>query len=196
MGKSKLYRISLKVHPLVWRYIDNNYQKVGDTYDITGSMYYPLVMSLLCRSNVKVPSRVSPKYAEYKNVSVFVTEYDFYHYGYEMSPLQQFKFSKTVKNIIIDQMCRRIAITRAVVDVPLTQLIDLVLNENNMGPEELNAESLRKIYQRKYTELERDGEGFFRFVVNEAGGEDDDFEKKSLVILSQPLKTGCNLWKI
>lgn len=194
--KQKLYRVQLKVHPMVWRYIDNNFRKENGAYDVTQSMYYPLVLSSICRSNVRVPSRVSVFYDEYRDIMLLITEYDFYHYGYDISPLQQVRYSRILRNIILDLMCRRIVMMRAVFDIPLTRAIGLVLDANLMEPEELKPATLRKIYQRRYMALERETEEFFRECVTDFGFNDKTFEKKSLVNLSQPQKTPLNLWRI
>lgn len=194
--KKKLYRVSLKVHPMVWRYIDNNYRKDNGAYNVTKSMYYPLVLSSICRSNMRVPSRVSDSYDGYRDIKILITEYDFYHYGYDISPLQQVRYSRIMRGIILDLMCRRIVMMRAAFNIPLTRAVELVVDANLMEPDELKPSTLRKIYQRKYMELEHEAADFFRNCVTDFGFSDKPFEKKSMVNLSQPIKTPLNLWRI
>lgn len=194
--KQKLYRVKLKVHPMVWRYIDNNFRKENGAYNVTQSMYYPLVLSSICRSNVRVPSRVSDCYDGYRDIMILITEYDFYHYGYDISPLQQVRYSRILRNILLDMMCRRIVMMRAAFDIPLTRAIGLVLDANLMEQDELKPATLRKIYQRRYMALERETEDFFRDCVTDFGFNEKTFEKKSLVNLSKLQKTPQNLWRI
>lgn len=194
--KQKLYRVSLKVHPMVWRYIDNNFQMDNGAYDVTQSMYYPLVLSSICRSNMRLPSRVSDSYEGYRDIMLLITEYDFYHYGYDISPLQQVRYSRILRNIILDLMCRRIVMMRAAFNIPLTRAVGLVVDANLMEPDELKPATLRKIYQRRYMALERETEDFFRDCVTDFGFNDKTFEKKSMCNLSQPIKTPLNLWRI
>lgn len=194
--KKKLYRVQLKVHHMVWRYIDNNFRKKNGAYDVTQSMYYPLVLSSICRSNVRVPSKVYDCYDGYRDIMLLISEYDFYHYGYDISPLQQVRYSRILRNIILDLMCRRIVMMRAAFDIPLTRAIGLVLDANLMEPDELKPATLRKIYQRRYMALERETEDFFRDCVTDFGFNEKTFEKKSLGRLSQPPKTPLNLWRI
>lgn len=155
MKKIKLYRISINVHPAVFRYIDNSYPNENGVYNITKSPFYFLVSSMLSRSGVNRPSKISKKYGSYVPISLFITEEDFYHYGWNITPLQQCRFSKAILQTIIDQACNKIALAHVMAGVPRDQAIREVLIENLFEDNEMNYACLRKIYQRKYIAKEK-----------------------------------------
>lgn len=193
--KRNLYKIDIRVHPLVWRYIDNNFQTIRGAYDITSSSYYPIVSSMLCQSNVRLPSKVRPTFEAFRPISVYITEYDFYHYGFSVCELQQLRFSKLMRSLVIDSICRRIAMLRAAYDVPLTRAVCLMIDANLFEDNELKTDTLRKIYQRHYKETEKEYAEQFSDCVTEYGTNDDGFKKK-MCNLSQTYKQHLKTWKI
>ena len=134
---------------------------VDGAFDVSRTRFYPLVTSMLVHSAVSTPSHVRGSTALFVPVNILVTEFDFYHYGYTPSMMQQVKFSRLVKQMIIDDCCRRIAMAHAAYGCAVQQAIDQVILSNNFTRDELNPETLRKIYQRKYKDLEDEYREFF-----------------------------------
>lgn len=188
MSKAKLYRITIKVHPAVWRYIDNNYPVKMGAYDLSRSVYYYLVTAMLYQSRVRMPSQLCRKYGEYRPVTVMITEFDFYHYGFQSSELQQCRLSRNILHLIVDDACRRIAQARVVFGVPVTTAIDHYLIDNGYEEGELDAEYLRSVYKRKYRGYEQELETWFRNAVTDWGYNDEKFEKKHVGIFPNHFK--------
>lgn len=178
MGKVKKYRVSLKVDPMVKRYIDSNFPQWKGAYDLTGSVMYNFVTAMLSHSTMKVPSRVSVKYQYYLPITLLVSEYDFYHFGFECSELQQVKFSNSVRSMILDDLCRKAALAKVLYDMPITRFIFHYLMDLGFEDGEVNEESIRSIYNRKYKEYEKRIQEFYSDLVTDYGTLDTQFEKK------------------
>lgn len=155
MQKTKLFRIQIRVHPMVYRWIENNFEELDGGYDLTKSPLYFAVTGMLQQSNVKCPSMVSKKLDIFKSVNIYISEYDFYHYGFQVSELQMCRFSKFVQMYIIDQACHRVMMAKVFGGIQRSTAIRSVLDENLMDDSELSYECLRKTYFRKYIEKER-----------------------------------------
>jgi ribonuclease HII len=153
MAKIKLYRISINVHPAVFRYIDNTYPQETGIYNITKSPFYFLVSSMLSRN--------------------------FYHYGWQIVPLQQCRFSKAILQIIIDQACNKIALAHVIAGIPRDQAIREVILENLFEDNEMNYSSLRKIYQRKYIAKEKAIREYLENITDDHSQEHLNYQKKN-----------------
>jgi len=147
-------KINIKVHPVVFRYIDNNFTKIDGGYDIEKSPLYFAITSMLIRSNVQMPSDVGKKYDKFKEISIFISKRDFYNYGHTISQLQQYIFSKFIYNFIINDICTQIMYMHVYGRVTRNKAINTVLLNNLFEEDELNYEYLRKIYQRRFLKKE------------------------------------------
>lgn len=175
-----VYTIDLRVDPLVAGWIDRNFNKVRGCYRMGDSFWYGLVSSLLYQSHVKKPTVLPEKYSGFVPIKLAVTEYDFYHYGWEVSPMQELRFSRLIRSFIIDECLRNVAIMRARYDIPLSQAITDCTVFFNLEEEHLKYETLRKIYQRKYQEVESRYRDLDIASVSEFGANDRIPDKRSL----------------
>ena len=166
------YNVSLKVDPVVKRWMDNRFKLRRGIYFLDNSCYYGLVSALLYQSHVKGPNRLPDKYARFVPVRVGISEYDFYHYGWEVSPMQEIRFSRLVRNIVIDECLRSVALLRASFSMPLSQALRAYTVYYKISDEDVQYETLRKIYQRKYKDIEVEYLDFNRVAVTDFGAKD------------------------
>jgi len=190
------YKINIKVHPAVRRYIDNNFPLKSGAYDVTKSIYYYLVSSVLYQSNVKVPSKVCVKFNEYVPISILVTEYDFYHYGFTCSDLQMCRLSRNILHLIIDDACRRVAMAKVMFGIPVTKGIDHFLIDNFFEEDELKAELIRTIYKRKYKKYETDMKEYLDNMITDYGYSDEPLYEKNYGQIGPKKINTKILWKI
>lgn len=177
-----VYTIELKVDPLVAGWMERSFKKKRGVFRIGDSCWYGLVSSMLCQSHVKTPSVMPEKYASFVPVKVAVSEYDFYHYGWEVSPLQEVRFSRLVRNFIIDECLRNVAILRARYDMPISQAITYYSIFFGMEEEQVKFETLRKIYRRKYQNVEEEYRKLDAAAISDFGTIDRKPARKELRI--------------
>jgi len=181
MAKTKKYRVSLKVDPMVFRYIDSNFTQLDGAYNTIGSICHNFVTAMLSHSEVKLPSRVSRKYENFVPITLLITEFDFYHYGYICNELQQVKFSMAVRSLVIDDLCRKAAMARILYNQPVTKTIQHFLIDMGFDDGEVNPETLRSIYNRKYKDYEKRLCEFYNDLITDYDTNDAVFDKKSFV---------------
>lgn len=175
------YSVDMRVDPLVKRWMDRNFKTDHGRYRFGDSCYYGLVSAVLCQSpRVGNPAVVPDKYARFVPVKVCITEYDFYHYGWEVSVTQELRFSRLVRNILIDECLRSAAMLRARYDIPLSQAINSFTVWYGLTDDDVNPDTLRKTYQRKYKSVEEDYRAFDRAAVTDFGRLDADPPQRHL----------------
>lgn len=175
------YSVDMRVDPLVKRWMDRNFKTDHGRYRFGDSCYYGLVSAVLCQSpRVGNPAVVPDKYARFVPVKVCITEYDFYHYGWEVSITQELRFSRLVRNILIDECLRSAAMLRARYDIPLSQAINSFTVWYGLTDDDVNPDTLRKTYQRKYKSVEEDYRAFDRAAVTDFGRLDADPPQRHL----------------
>lgn len=175
------YSVDMRVDPLVKRWMDRNFKTDHGRYRFGDSCYYGLVSAVLCQSpRVGSPAVVPDKYARFVPVKVCITEYDFYHYGWEVSITQELRFSRLVRNILIDECLRSAAMLRARYDIPLSQAINSFTVWYGLTDDDVNPDTLRKTYQRKYKSVEEDYRAFDRAAVTDFGRLDADPPQRHL----------------
>ncbi len=167
--KNRFYRVSFRVHPAVWRYIDTSFPKKNGAYDMHKSTLYYLFTSITTKSGVRLPSQLCASYKNYVPIELYVTEFDFYHYGYISSEYQQCRLSRHVLHLILDEACRRVAMGKVALGIPVTKGIEHWLIDNGYEEDELTAENVRKIYNRRYKEYERKLNEYYRNAITDYG---------------------------
>ncbi len=154
MPHKRLYTTTIKVLPLVFRYISENYVCKQNAFDVFNTPLYYLISSGLSRSNIAIPSRISAKYQSYVPIRIHITEWDFYHYGWEMTPLQQIRLSNIVKSQIIREICEKAMVLHCYTHIPREAAIRELMSQNYFEEEELSLASVKKHYQRHFLKQE------------------------------------------
>jgi len=149
------YNVDMKVDPLVVKWMDARFEKRRGIYRMGASPWYGLVSMALCQSARSERMRVPPdKYNSFVPVKVSITEYDFYHYGWEVSPTQEIRLSRMIRSLVEDELLRNAAIIRARYNLPLSQAIGSMMVFYNLSEEDVRFETMRKTYRRHYAGLE------------------------------------------
>lgn len=149
------YNVDMKVDPLVVKWMDAHFDKRRGIYRASTSPWYVLVSMALCQSSRSERMRTPPdKYNSFVPVKVSITEYDFYHYGWEVSPTQEIRMSRMVRGMVEDELLRNAAMMRARYNLPLSQTIGSMMVFYNLTEEDVHFETLRKTYRRKYAKRE------------------------------------------
>lgn len=150
MTKIELYKIQIKVHPVVYRFLVNHYPAIDGVYNLIKSPYYCIISSMLCRSCNKLPSLVYKSFEKYVPIETYITSFDFYHYGWQMSEMQQCLLSRSMLQLILQQACHEIAVAHVIAGVPRRKAICHYIDDNLYEDNEISYSYLRKYYQRKY----------------------------------------------
>lgn len=152
---NKIYTTKIKVHPAVFRHIDNTFEKVSGAYDLRGHLFYSFISVGLSRQTVNTPSMIPLLYEKMKEVKVVITSYDYHHYGWTIPPVHQVAMSNHIYKQILFDACYRIMVSHVFGGLPRDTAIKEFLSEHLFEEDELNYPALRKHYQRHWIETEK-----------------------------------------
>jgi hypothetical protein len=151
----KIHSTTIRVHPAVFRHIDNTFNKVGNAYDLRGHLLYNFISVGLSRSSVKVASMLPLQYEKMQQIKVVISSWDYNHYGWEIPPIHQVALSNHIYKQILFDACYRIMICHVFGSLPRDTAIKEYLWEHCFEESELNYPALRKHYQRHWLETEK-----------------------------------------
>ena len=152
--KNRQYIIEIRVHPLVSRWLKNNYPCEDSVFDLLDSFDFAIT-GMLVQSNVIMPSRVGKNFETFTPIKLYISEFDFSHYGYQVSELQQCRFSRFLYSFILERACWEILYRHIYIGVPKEVAIRNWLAANVCSDSELTYDNLRKYYQRKFQNIEK-----------------------------------------
>jgi hypothetical protein len=155
MSKSSKHSATIRVHPAVFRYLDTNFSKVGDAYNLRGHLLYNFISVGLSRSTIKVESLIPLQYEKMRKIEVAITSWDYEHYGWEIPPIHQVAISNHIYKQILFDACYRVMICHIFGGLPRDTAIKEYLWEYCFEECELNYAALRKHYQRHWLETEK-----------------------------------------
>jgi len=97
------YRIKIKIHPAVAKWLDENADKVFTNfakdgskefaYDLRKSTIYFIIQSALQRKKVNRPSKILKKMEKHVSIYLFINSFDFYKLGWVISEYCQNRIS-------------------------------------------------------------------------------------------------------
>lgn len=152
---SKLHSTTIRVHPAVFRYIDNSFNRVGDAYDLRGHLLYDFISVGLSRRSIKVASMLPLQYEKMLTIKVIITSWDYNHYGWDIPPIHQVSLSNHIYRQILFDACYRVMICHVFGGLPRDTAIKEYLWEHGFEECELNYPALRKHYQRHWLDTEK-----------------------------------------
>ncbi len=167
------YNVEIRVHPTVFRYIDNNFPKERGIYDLSKTPWHNYISSMLGRSGVKMPSRVSKRYAHFKPVKLLITEFDFNHYGFQISEAQQSLLSRMLQLHIMEEACREVAMLHLLHHIPRRKAVRHYIDANLYEDDELKVDSLLTYYKRKWVPRENELREYWADIMEENGNHND-----------------------
>jgi hypothetical protein len=158
----KVYSTIIKVHPAVFRYMDNTFSRVrdvnskaADVYDLRRSLLYGFISAGLSRRSINATSMLPLQYEKMKTVKIAITSWDYHHYGWDIPPIHQVALSNHIYKQILFDACYRIMICHVFAGLPRDAAIKEYLSEHLFEEHELNYAALRKHYQRHWIETEK-----------------------------------------
>lgn len=155
MAQKNIHKTKTRVHPAVYRYLENTFPKRQGAYDFRKHFYYNLISSGLSRKRVSVPSMLSKQYENLREVEIIITSWDYNHYGEHISPVYQVSLSKYLYKQLLYHACYYVLMAHIFGMMPRDTAIKQYLLENLFDDGELNYPALRKHYQRHWMETEK-----------------------------------------
>jgi len=169
------YNVDMKVDPLVVKWMDARFRKERGIYRLQESRWYTLVSMALCQSaraeRVSLPPE---KYSGFVPVKIGITEYDFYHYGWEVNMTQEIRMSRLLRDIICDEILRNAAIIRARYEISLSRAVNNIIVFYNLTEDDVRFETLRKRYRREYLVLEEEYRALDRAALTDFTGDESE----------------------
>ena len=155
-NRDKTYSIKLTVHPAVAKWIDSNFPNIDNVYELRDTSHYIIFQSALFRKNIKPPSKPLKKTENYVPIRIFINEWDFYHFGWDIPNFAQIKISKLLFDLMMLRFCELIADAYAFGKIPRDVTIRRILVENLFEDDQMNYFYIRKYYQRKFQDTKKE----------------------------------------
>jgi len=162
-----MYTTELKLHPAVARWIDANYEKKGNAYDIRSDSMFILFRTALYRKNITQRYKHFKKAESFVPLRIVIDEWDFYHLGWNIPNFSQVRISQMLFDMMMNKFCDHIAYAYAYGKISRDVTIRRILVENLFDDEEINYFYIRKWYQRKFqnTGKERQVIDFAKYTI-------------------------------
>ena len=145
--------ITIRVHPAVFRHMENHFPKIGEAYDMRGHFFYDFLRSGLTRKSGGAAPPQS--FAQLLEVEIVFSRRDCQHYGYIIPEVYQSWFSRFAYKFIQHTACMEVLFAHVAGGIPRDTAIKEYLLNNLYEDDELNYPALRKYYQRNWMEAER-----------------------------------------
>ena len=153
MRENRTEKISIRVHPAVFRYLDSNFPKTGSAYDLRRHFLHDFLRAGLTRQpDTEKPPKAFIGYTEIK---VVFTHRDCRQNGFSISESHQAAFSRLAYKFIQQTACHEVLYAHVAGGIPRDTAIKEYLLENLYEEHELNYAALRKYYQRNWMETEK-----------------------------------------
>ncbi len=151
--KNNLISVELKLHPLAWHVLRR--ECPTDTKGaviLTGSRYYPLVVSQLERRYI-IPAAYVTKPLSGEAGKVLITMFDFRLHGCHVRPDRQERISSIIEADERHRLCILVAALHAT-GLPRDSCMRYFLLKEDYSFQAMNFARLKKHYQRNYGFLE------------------------------------------
>ena len=165
MRKTNFFRISVNIDPAVRQFLFSLFPCDEGACNLTKSRYYFLVTQMLAHSRIAHPSRVPKVYDTFVPCTLLITEYDFYHYGWMVPPLQQYNFSRLLLSDIMEDLCMKTALLTLSLGVPQSNAMQAVLEEKSFSS--ISFDRLRKYYYRKFRQKEAEIDSLIKKIYGQ-----------------------------
>lgn len=148
--------VDIKLHPLSWRVLRQQYRYDGVAVDLGKGWLYNIVTQCLRRRPVMSPwefSRVPQGMVEGK---VYILEYDYNRYGGYMSIAKQANLSVIIFRQERERLCNLTATAHVMAGISRDTAMRYFLEKEGYEDDEISFAALRKHYQRHYRHFEDD----------------------------------------
>jgi len=157
--------IELKMHPAVVKWIDATFPKVDNAYDLRKDALYILFYSSLMQKKIKPPLKPLKKIEKHIPIRIHINEWEFYRYGWDIPNHIQAMISNFLFSMMMNKICEHIAYAFAYGKISRDITIRRIMIEYLFDDEEINYYYIRKWYQRKYQDTNKENE-IIDFVKN------------------------------
>lgn len=148
--------VDIKLHPLSWRVLRQQYRYDGVAVDLGKGWLYNIVTQCLRRRPFMSPwefSRVPLGMVEGK---VYILEYDYNRYGGYMSIAKQANLSVIIFRQERERLCNLTATAHVMAGISRDTAMRYFLEKEGYEDDEISFAALRKHYQRHYRHFEDD----------------------------------------
>ena len=148
--------ITLKVRPVVFRWIDNNFPKHRGKYDVRGSFIHPIICAALVRGNKHLNPIFVQKLKTYQSIELIISGHWVTNYGSVIIEEFQIRFNALMYAFITNEICTTAMNSHVYAAQPKTTIMRELLILGNYNDNELTLACICKIYQRKYLKKEKE----------------------------------------
>jgi hypothetical protein len=152
------YRVKIKVHPAVKKWMDEKFVHDGSAYDLDSNTEYKELHQLVClalqRSELNYPSRILKRFKDYIPVYVAINSFEFYNYGFMVGDYYQCLISEFLFSLMKQEFCNHIMNQYFYLKIPKEQTIKTIIDTYDFTEEELKHSCLQKYYYRNFNKKE------------------------------------------
>ncbi len=142
--------------PAVLRYLENLFNIKSDSVDLQKSFFYPFFIVCLSRIKYKSKKTNSSSFSSFIEGNIVIKEWDYSHYGDNITPAAMIKVNNLIYKLIIREACYRIMIAHVYSGIPRDTCIRNYIYEIGYTDNELSYSALRKYYQRNWISKEKE----------------------------------------
>ena len=155
LKKKNMAVVSLKVKPAVFRWIDNNFPKVKEKYDVRGSFLHEMICAGLVRVGNNKNAIINKHFSSWKTIDLIVSGYWVAQYGTNLTNENQCRINSALYDFLANEICTGVMNAHVLTNYPKNTLLKSYLCNLLYDENELSLACIAKIYQRKYLEKER-----------------------------------------
>jgi len=148
--------ISIKVKPAVFRFIENNFPKVKEKYDVRNTWLHEMVVAGLVRMNNNTHYEVSRNFENWKTIELIISGRWETMYGNTLTQENQNRINCALYKLLINEICTGVMNAHVLTGYPKNKLMKDYLCNQMYEENELNLARISKIYQRKYLQKEKE----------------------------------------
>lgn len=148
--------IDIKLHPLSWRVLKEQYDYDGNAVDLGKSWLYGIVTQCLRRHPVVAAWEFSRMPQGMVSGRIYITEYDYNRYGGYLSIAKQANLSLIIFRKERERLCLLTATAHVMAGVGRDTAMRHFLQKAGYEESEMSFAALRKHYQRHYRHFESD----------------------------------------
>ena len=150
------HTVDIKLHPLAWQVLKQQYKYDGIAVDLGKSWLYKVFVASLRRHPVVAPWEFSRMPQGLVDGRVYITDYDFQRYGGHMGIAKQLNFSMIVTKRERERLCLLTATAHVMAGISRDTAMRYFLEKEGYEEDEISFAALRKHYQRHYRHYEDD----------------------------------------
>ena len=148
--------VDIKLHPLSWRVLRQQYRYDGVAVDLGKGWLYNIVTQCLRRRPVMSPWEFSRVPQGMVDGKVYILEYDYNRYGGYMSIAKQANLSVIIFRQERERLCNLTATAHVMAGISRDTAMRYYLEKEGYEDDEISFAALRKHYQRHYRHFEDD----------------------------------------